>query len=91
MSRRITTAQLYEALLGLKEATEIGFTRVDQRFDRLEKRMTSNEGRIAGLERGWNAFDTRLGNVEGQIGELRVEMRAGFAAQSRRFELLEQR
>jgi len=76
-----TTRELYDLIVTLKEATELGFARVDQRFEPVEERLdrvearltgvegrlTGVEGRLSGMERWALRIDERLSGVEGRL------------------------
>ena len=53
---------ILDAILSLREATEMGFARVDARFVRVETRLEGLETRLGALE-------TRLGNFEVKVYE----------------------
>jgi hypothetical protein len=79
-----TTRELYDLILSLKDATELGFARNDRRFDgvdyrlnrlegrvtSVEGRLTSVEGRLGGLERWGARIDEHLGVIDGRLLKL---------------------
>lgn len=66
--RSYTSAELYDLILTLKDATEIGFAKVyermDLRFNAVENRLGRVEHRLDGMERRLVRIDDRLSIIE---------------------------
>ncbi|MDP9110919.1 MAG: hypothetical protein M3M96_04745 [Candidatus Eremiobacteraeota bacterium] len=62
MPKKPTAVELLSSIVDLHSAVSLGFERNDTRFERLEARVTSLAGEMAGFYR---RFDTIEGEVSG--------------------------
>ena len=60
----MTNEGLYEAILQLKDATELQFAKVHVRFDRLESRFEGLEGKVDRLDHRMGRLETRVEHLE---------------------------
>lgn len=76
----MTSDDLYDLILSLKEATEIGFLRVADRFDGVDKRLDGIDGRLDRIDGRLGRLETRVEAVE----EALVAVRGDIANLQRR-------
>ena len=60
---------ILEAILTLREATEMGFARVEARFDGVDARFEGIDARFERVESRLGALETRLGHFEAKVYE----------------------
>jgi hypothetical protein len=71
--RSYSTGELYDLTLSLKDATELGFARVDRRFADMEQRFYRVDERFDHLECRLIRIDDRLSVIENQNVAVRLQ------------------
>jgi hypothetical protein len=69
-----------ERMAWTDERLEERFNGIDHRFDEVDRRFDAVDAKFDAVDRKFDAVDRRFDRVEGEIVELRREMRAGFDA-----------
>jgi DNA anti-recombination protein RmuC len=62
--------------------------RLEERFDAIDRRFDAVDQRFAEVDRRFDAVDQRFDRIEGEIRDLRLEMKAGFDRVDERFEAM---
>jgi len=70
----MTIDDVFEAVMQLKGATELGFKRHDARFDGLEHRIRDVDVKVDHVERRMGRLETRIESIETNVGILRVDV-----------------
>jgi DNA anti-recombination protein RmuC len=69
-----------ERMAWTDERLEERFNGIDQRFDEIDRRFDQVDRRFEQVDKRFEQVDKRFDRVEGEIVELRREMRNGFDA-----------
>ncbi len=64
-----TLSEIWEVLIGLKEATESGFGRVEHRLDGVEHRLDRVECRLGGVERRLDGLEDRFTRLDDRFSD----------------------
>ena len=83
----VTDAEIFAAILSLRDATDGFSQRTELRFDRMEGRMGQIEGQMGRLEGRMGHLEIRIGRIETRIGHLedgQREVRAELIEMNRR-------
>jgi hypothetical protein len=71
--------ELFEAILDLRSATELGFRTVDRRFDEMEERWNRRFGALESrVEDGFKDVERRFNETTDRFGTLEQRVESGF-------------
>ncbi len=86
-----TLSEIWEVLVGLKEATESGFARVERRFDGVEYRLSGVEHRLDGVERRLDGLDDRFTRLDDRFSDFQKVTNRLLSDHERRLARMERR
>lgn len=90
--RRLTITDVYDGLMDLKAAVELGFTKMEERFDaRIAKSEQVTWRRLDAHDDRFDAMDKRFGAIEQRFDARFQEVDGRFDALEHRFDALEHR
>jgi hypothetical protein len=90
--KRLTITDVYGGLMDLTAAVELGFTKMEERFEaRISQSEKATWRRLDAHDDRFDAIDKRFAAVDQRFDALEQRFDARFVAVDRRFDALEQR